>query len=487
MSTTDTDVQNLIVNKLTLAKYKELKEAGTLSDTESYEIIDIDGLILDFYGTCSTAAGTQAKVVTCVGFTLLTGVNIRVKFTNAQDYNGAPTLNVNGTGAISVKSNGTTNASRYYWKAGEIVSFTYDGTNWLIVDGGIADTTYYGMTKLVTSSTSTSTTTSLTPASLNNVIQNMIEPYPAYSTSSTYVQGDRIRYSNNAWECNTTISTAEAWTEAHWTKLDPIQTQLDDKQETLTSGTNIKTINGSSILGSGDLVIQGTGGNAIWGNITGTIRNQTDLAKSTVGPMNTYIARNDNDNSAPYKKIAECQLEGIYQTISIPFIYAKTNAVEDNDTAYMGKISCRVEETAGTLNTNRSSINLNIIPDYVQDGHIQFFLLYKNNTPESTCVTCEIWIYVQSTWSGITVMPLRVGRGGDNYSIDKVTWGSPLTTAAALPTGYSTINQTLVSGYTVTPSNNDNSQKIATTAYVKNQGYLSNISYDSSTQTLSWS
>jgi hypothetical protein len=37
------------------------------------------------------------------------------------------------------------------------------------------------------------------------------------------------------------------------------QTALDLKQDTLVSGTNIKTINGSSILGSGDLVISGGG------------------------------------------------------------------------------------------------------------------------------------------------------------------------------------------------------------------------------------
>jgi hypothetical protein len=33
------------------------------------------------------------------------------------------------------------------------------------------------------------------------------------------------------------------------------------KQDTLVSATNIKTINGSSILGSGDLVVSGGGGN----------------------------------------------------------------------------------------------------------------------------------------------------------------------------------------------------------------------------------
>jgi hypothetical protein len=39
-----------------------------------------------------------------------------------------------------------------------------------------------------------------------------------------------------------------------------IQTQLDAKQGTLVSGTNIKTINGDSLLGSGDITISGGGG-----------------------------------------------------------------------------------------------------------------------------------------------------------------------------------------------------------------------------------
>lgn len=36
-----------------------------------------------------------------------------------------------------------------------------------------------------------------------------------------------------------------------------LQTALDAKQPTLVSGTNIKTVNGSTILGSGDLVVSG--------------------------------------------------------------------------------------------------------------------------------------------------------------------------------------------------------------------------------------
>lgn len=49
---------------------------------------------------------------------------------------------------------------------------------------------------------------------------------------------------------------------------------LDEKQPTLISGQNIKTVNGVEILGQGDIPIA-TGGT--WGSIGGLIGNQTDL------------------------------------------------------------------------------------------------------------------------------------------------------------------------------------------------------------------
>ena len=41
--------------------------------------------------------------------------------------------------------------------------------------------------------------------------------------------------------------------------ISALQTAMDGKQPTLVSGTNIKTINGNSILGEGNLVIEGGG------------------------------------------------------------------------------------------------------------------------------------------------------------------------------------------------------------------------------------
>lgn len=63
------------------------------------------------------------------------------------------------------------------------------------------------------------------------------------------------------------------------------QTALDAKQATLVSTTNIKTINGSSVLGSGDLTVSGSG--AAWGDITGTLSNQTDLQSALDGKLSS--------------------------------------------------------------------------------------------------------------------------------------------------------------------------------------------------------
>lgn len=57
---------------------------------------------------------------------------------------------------------------------------------------------------------------------------------------------------------NTTDKTAYVYDGTSWRDMAQI-VDLSTKQDTLVSGTNIKTINGSSVLGSGDLVID-TGG-----------------------------------------------------------------------------------------------------------------------------------------------------------------------------------------------------------------------------------
>lgn len=58
------------------------------------------------------------------------------------------------------------------------------------------------------------------------------------------------------------------------------------KQDKLVSGSNIKTINGNDVLGSGDITIQGSS-DAEWGDITGDINDQTDLKSALDAKQNT--------------------------------------------------------------------------------------------------------------------------------------------------------------------------------------------------------
>ena len=140
----------------------DIRIEGTLTPDN----IDYDfGIPPFYYGTCATAAATVAKVVTCSGFVLETGATIAVKFTY---YNtgASPTLNVNSTGAIAIKQYGTTAASTYMWRSGEVVLFVYNGSYWELISKSTATTTYYGLTKLSSSVTSTSTTLAATASAV---------------------------------------------------------------------------------------------------------------------------------------------------------------------------------------------------------------------------------------------------------------------------------------------------------------------------------
>lgn len=119
------------------------------------------------YCTCGTSASTSAKVATVITgtFELKTGVPVDVKFTYANTAS-APTLNVGGTGAKTIKKYGTTAPSANMWQAGAIVRFIYDGTYWVMQNGTTATTTYYGVTKLNSSVNSTSTTEAATPSAV---------------------------------------------------------------------------------------------------------------------------------------------------------------------------------------------------------------------------------------------------------------------------------------------------------------------------------
>ena len=88
------------------------------------------------YGICNTASTASAKVATmndAISFTLIPGMTIHVFFENSNAPTGteAPTLNVNNTGAKPLYCYGSTSpgpTEETSWKAGSILSLTYDTT-----------------------------------------------------------------------------------------------------------------------------------------------------------------------------------------------------------------------------------------------------------------------------------------------------------------------------------------------------------------------
>lgn len=136
-----------------------------------------------YIGTCATAQQAPYKVVDCDGFTLETGAIVFVKFTYAHT-TGTLFLNVEDTGNIQVSNAGAVTGMASLWAPGEVVQFTYDGTNWLIIDHVKASTSYPGIVALSSSTSSNSETAAATSKAVKAAYDNggVQSVTPDYST-----------------------------------------------------------------------------------------------------------------------------------------------------------------------------------------------------------------------------------------------------------------------------------------------------------------
>lgn len=143
--------------------------------------------------TCSTAAGTAAKVASFAGsptpsFTLAAGVSVAVTFRYGNSA-ATPTLNVGGTGEAEIVVPYTTTAfSNTYtkWGARETILFTYNGTQWVRGISGLqgyelysskadlASPTFTGTPKAPTATAGTNTTQIATTAFVKTATDNAV-------------------------------------------------------------------------------------------------------------------------------------------------------------------------------------------------------------------------------------------------------------------------------------------------------------------------
>ena len=100
----------------------------------------------------------------------------------------------------------------------------------------------------------------------------------------------------------TEISTAlesKADTATTYTKTETdnaITAATSTKQDTLVSGTNIKTINGETLLGEGNITIQGGGSSTNVVQTTGTSTTDVMSQDAVTNAFNEYTVRKDSDN-----------------------------------------------------------------------------------------------------------------------------------------------------------------------------------------------
>ena len=95
----------------------------------------------NLFGLCSTASATAQKSVSMSDFNVLvSGVTIHVYFAYANTAQN-PTLSVGSTAGVAIKRNGVLGGK---WSNGSVISFTYDGTNWIQndADDGSESITY---------------------------------------------------------------------------------------------------------------------------------------------------------------------------------------------------------------------------------------------------------------------------------------------------------------------------------------------------------
>lgn len=158
-----------------LASTTEITNSISAHNTSADAHDDIRELITElgtklniWYGTCTTAAATAAKVVTTItgDFTLKEGATVYVLFNNANTSTSRITLNVDGTGNIAVNLNSINSMTAYQIAAKQVVCFVYDGESFKVQGGSLATTTYYGLTKLSSSTSSTATNMAATPSAV---------------------------------------------------------------------------------------------------------------------------------------------------------------------------------------------------------------------------------------------------------------------------------------------------------------------------------
>lgn len=172
---------------------------------------------------------------------------------------------------------------------------------------------------------------------------NIIQKFDAVSNSSTGGGGggtvdaytkeeadNKFASKDELTNVQTVANDADTKVDALTPRVEGVETALVNKQDTLVSGTNIKTVNSQSILGSGDLTISGV-----------SEEQAQEIAK--IPTLETELAQKANANDVPI-----VQTKPIGRTIN--YIYSSGNMIS-SDNSVVSNIK-NSKANADTLNVD---------------------------------------------------------------------------------------------------------------------------------------
>ena len=158
------------------------------------------------------------------------------------------------------------------------------------------------------------------------------------------------------------------------------KTELNDKQNTLVSGTNIKTINGNSLLGSGDITITGSGDVDL-----SNYYNKTEVDTKLDAKLDVTAYTQDKSGFATKTELSDYltttnaaetyQIKGNYLT-EIPDEYITESELN-------GGLTNKVDVTAYTADKSTFALKSEIPTDYVTDSELANYAL-KSEIPDTS-------------------------------------------------------------------------------------------------------
>lgn len=231
-----------------------------------------------------------------------------------------------------------------------------------------------------------------------------------------------------------------------WSK---ITSKLSGKQDTLVSGTNIKTINGNSLLGSGNIAI----------STSGTI--DSALSDTSTNPVQNKVITSTLKSYVKYSYADDDYIDVELEQDNISSSVYTTSYI---DTALSGKQNKLVS------GTNIKSINSNSL---LSSGNLQLLEPNTNNITTGTTGSWEARFYNSSTGTYRTchIVYGTVDINTTSFKNKTITFAKSMANS-----NYSII-------LTVTINNNTASREVFTSVYSRSttgfvcNGHINNTSY----------